>query len=188
MVVESSAVREPPPLMDLVREDLATYAFDLTEAGLWVTLAHRLRTWSDRSAPPALRRPVRLATAMVRVAADWLFGIRLPAEVDLGRRVRIWHHGCIRLAARAIGDDVHIRPNTTFGPARGAPDDARHWPLIGDGADIAVGATILGALRVGAQAFVGANSLVVEDVPDGAVALGVPARLLPRRAPPKSPP
>jgi serine O-acetyltransferase len=188
MVVVSSAVGERPPLLDLVREDLSTYAFDLTEAGLWVTIAHRLRTWSDSSAPLPLRPPVRLATAMLGVAADWLFGIRLPAEVELGRRVRIWHHGCIRLAARAIGDDVHIRPNTTFGPARGAPDEPMHWPVIGDGADIAAGATILGTLRVGTQAFVGANSLVVEDVPDGAVALGVPARLLPRRATTKSEP
>jgi serine O-acetyltransferase len=171
-----------PTLRQVLVEDLATYAFDLTEAGLWVTAAHRVRTWSERSLPAPLRSPVRVATAMVKGVADWLFGIRLPAEVELGRRVRIWHHGCIRLAARAIGDDVHIRPNTTFGPARGAPDEPRQWPIIGAEADIGAGTTILGALRVGTRAFVGANSLVLADVPDETVALGVPARLLPHRA------
>ena len=76
---------------------------------------------------------------------------------------------------------MHIRPNTTFGAARGAPDVPAQWPVVGDGADIGAGVTILGAVRVGTQAFVGANSLVVTDVPDRSVALGVPARLLPRR-------
>jgi len=161
-------------------EDLRTYRFDLTEAGLWVTAAHRVRAATAR-APAPLRLPVRAATALVDLAADRLFGIRLPAEVELGRRVRIWHHGCIRLAARAIGDDVHLRPNTTLGPARGAPDEPASWPTIGDGADIGAGATILGPLRVGTRAFVGANSLVLADVPDDTVALGVPARALPRR-------
>jgi len=178
-------VRDPDEraqtLGDALREDLSTYDHDLTEAGLWVTAAHRVRTWSARSAPAALRAPLRAATPAVLVAADWLFGIRLPAEVALGRRVRIWHHGCIRLAARSIGNDVHIRPNTTFGPQGGAPDVPEHWPVIGDDADIGAGATILGSVRVGTRAFIGANSLVLRDVPDRAVALGVPARLLPGR-------
>jgi serine O-acetyltransferase len=170
-----------PALWSLLFEDLTTYELDLTEVGLWVIAAHRVRTWSERRAPRPLRWALRAATAAVLGAADWAFGIRLPPAVVVGRRVRIWHHGNIRLLARAIGDDVHIRPNTTSGPARGAPDGPEHWPVIGDGADIGAGATILGALRVGKHAFVGANSLVLNDVPDQAAALGVPARLLPGR-------
>jgi len=128
-----------------------------------------------------LGTPLRAVAAAILSAADMLFGIKLPAEVTLGRRVRIWHHGCIRLAARVIGNDVHFRPNTTFGPARGMPDDPAHWPVIGDKADIGAGASILGNLRIGDDSFVGANSLVVNDVPAHSVVLGVPARQLPRR-------
>jgi serine O-acetyltransferase len=168
-------------LGSLLLEDLTTYELELAEPGLWVTAAHRVRSWSERRAPRPLRRAVRAATSAILGAADWLFGIWLPPEVSLGRRVRIWHHGHIRLRAREIGDDVHIRPNTTSGPARGAPDAPEHWPIIGAGADIGAGATILGAVRVGEHAFIGANSLVLDDVPDQATALGVPARLLPRR-------
>jgi serine O-acetyltransferase len=162
-------------------EDLETYEFDVTEPGLWVTAVHRVRAWSERTAPRALLPALRGVTSMLASTADWLFGIRVPPDVTLGRRVRIWHHGCMHLCARSIGDDVHIRPNTTFGALRGAPDVPEGWPVIGDGADIGAGVAILGAVRVGTQAFVGANSLVLADVPDGTVALGVPARHLPGR-------
>jgi serine O-acetyltransferase len=170
-----------PGLVSLLAEDLRTYDFNLMEVGFWVTAAHRVRGWADRLSRPALRVPIRGVASAVLSSADLFFGIRLPAEVTLGRRVRIWHHGCIRLAARTIGNDVHVRPNTTFGPARGAPDDPAHWPVIGDNADIGAGVSILGNVRVGNDAFVGANSLVVDDVPPSSAVLGVPARLLPRR-------
>lgn len=171
----------PPTLWETLVEDVCTYGHDIGEVGLWVTAAHRVRVASERSGPPALRPFVRAAAALVRVTADWIFGVQLPPEVELGRRVRIWHHGCVRLAARAIGDDVHVRPNTTLGPVPGAPDEPARWPVIGACVDIGAGASVLGEVHVGARAFVGANSLVLGDVPPGAVALGVPARLLPRR-------
>ena len=49
---------------------------------------------------------------------EWTCGISLPYTVRLGRRVRIWHHSGMILHARSIGDDVHIRQNTTFGVVR----------------------------------------------------------------------
>jgi len=173
---------EPQPgILALVAEDVRTYDRDFTEVGLWVTVAHRFRGWAAQVPVPLVGTAVRAATGSVMTAADWFFGIRLPADVQLGRRVRIWHHGCIRLGARAIGDDVHIRPNTTFGPAPGAPDEPAHRPVIGDKADIGAGASVLGPVAIGSQTFVGANSLVLIDVPAGGVVLGVPGRMLPKR-------
>ena len=69
-----------------------------------------------------------------------------------------------------------LRQNTTLGIAR--TDRLRDWPVIGDGADIGAGACILGLVEVGRGATVGANAVVLEDVPEGAVAVGVPARVL----------
>src|SRR5215831_14865889 len=140
-VAAESGVAGAQTLKAAILEDLETYEFDVTEPGLWVTAAHRVRAWNDSAAPRALRPALRGATSLLATGADWLFGIWMPPEVALGRRVRIWHHGCIRLAARAIGDDVHIRPNTTFGAARGAPDVPDEWPVVGDRADIGAGVT-----------------------------------------------
>jgi serine acetyltransferase len=88
--------------------------------------------------------------------------------------VRIWHHGCIVLSALSIGDDVHIRHNTTFGIARRSEIDKK--PRIGDRCDIGVGACILGDITVGDDCVIGANSVVLHDLPAGATAVGAPAR------------
>jgi serine O-acetyltransferase len=124
-----------------------------------------------------LQRAHRVAAT----AIDWIWGIRLPLHVELGRRVRVWHHGCVLLNARAIGDDVHLRHNTTFGPLRGTgpDDDPSQLPIIEKGADIGSGACVLGPVRVGEGAIVGANTVVLKNVPDGATILGVPGRVIP---------
>jgi serine O-acetyltransferase len=99
--------------------------------------------------------------------------------VKLGRRIRVWHQGGIHLAASSIGNDVHFRPNTHCGPTRESSNNPEEWPTIGDRADIGAGACVLGHVRVGAGAFVGANALITDDVPDGKLAIGVPGRVLP---------
>ena len=67
--------------------------------------------------PKVLRAPFSLAFRFLTRIIELIAGIHLPYTVRLGRRVRIWHHGGIVLHARSIGDDVHIRQNTTFGLA-----------------------------------------------------------------------
>jgi serine O-acetyltransferase len=96
--------------------------------------------------------------------------------------VRIWHHGGIVLGARAIGDDVHIRHNTTMGIlARQALDGK---PIVGNRVDVGVGACILGPVTVGDDSVIGANSVVLRDLPPGSVVMGVPARQAALRAEP----
>ena len=99
--------------------------------------------------------------------------------MPVGRRVRIWHHSGMVLHARSIGNDVHIRQNTTFGVAHRGQNEA--LPVIEDGADIGCNVCVLGNVRIGAGAVVGAGSVVLTDVPPGTVAVGVPARVLPAR-------
>jgi serine O-acetyltransferase len=126
--------------------------------------------------PRWLRAPLSASYKVAFVLSDWMFGIELPYTVKLGRRVRIWHHGGIVINARSIGDDVHIRHNTTLGIAR--RDALEELPIVGDRVDIGAGACILGAVTVGDDALIGANSVVVHDVPSGATVVGAPARIL----------
>jgi serine O-acetyltransferase len=106
---------------------------------------------------------------------EWTCGITLPYTVKLGRRVRIWHHGGMVLHAKSIGDDVHVRQNTTFGIAR--RDRLYELPTIEDRVDIGCGAVILGNITIGHDSVIGANAVVLKDVPPGALAVGVPAQI-----------
>ena len=77
-----------------------------------------------------------------------------------------------------IHPQVHIGPNCMIFQqvTLGMRNDQVPW--IGGHVDIGAGAKILGAVRVGDHARIGANSVVLDDVPDGATAVGIPARLI----------
>ena len=163
-------------LLELIAEDFRTHDSSVAEPGFWTVALHRLGNARMDVEKRWLRAPLSASYKVAFVLADWMFGIELPYTVKLGRRVRIWHHGGIVINARAIGNDVHIRHNTTLGIAR--RDALGQLPIIGDRVDIGAGACILGAVTVGDDALIGANSVVVRDVPKGATAVGAPARVI----------
>jgi serine O-acetyltransferase len=107
-----------------------------------------------------------------------LTGIELPCETRLGRRVRIDHFGDIIISGDAeIGDDVVIRNGVTIGLRH---TDIRGAPKIGNRVDIGAGAKILGPITIGDDVAIGANAVVITDVPPNSLAVGVPAKIKPR--------
>jgi serine O-acetyltransferase len=163
-------------LLALLREDLRTHDGDVFEQGFWAIAVHRFGNWRMRIRPRALRLPFSLAYKVLFKAVEWTCGITLPYTVQVGRRVRIWHHGSMILNARSIGSDVHIRQNTTFGVARRSA--LYRLPTIEDYCDIACGVVVLGDVTIGRGSVIGANAVVVHDVPPFSVAVGVPARVI----------
>jgi N-acetylglucosaminyl-diphospho-decaprenol L-rhamnosyltransferase len=161
-------------LLELLAEDFRTHDRDVLEPGFWAVALHRLGNARMGVRSKLLRAPLSAAYQVAFTGVSWLWGIDLSYDVKLGRRVRIWHHGGILLNARSIGDDVHIRHNTTLGIARRDHDAER--PIIGNGVDLGVGSCVLGAVTVGDGAVIGANSVVVSDVAPHATAVGAPAR------------
>lgn len=105
-----------------------------------------------------------------------LFAVVLPPSVKLGRDVVLGYSGLgIVIHARAqIGDRVVIGQNVTIGGKAPHPD----VPVIEDDVEIGAGACIIGPVRVGRGAVIGANAVVVKDVPAGAVVAGIPAKVL----------
>lgn len=168
-------------LWALLREDYRTHESRLFEQGFWAVALHRLGNARMSIRPKLLRAPFSMLYRMLYKWVEWTCGISLPYTVRLGRRVRIWHHGGMILHARSIGDDVHIRQNTTFGVAR--LNHNFELPIIEDRADIGCGAVLLGAITLGHDCKIGANAVVLKDVPPFALAVGVPARLILRDPP-----
>jgi len=161
-------------LFTLIMEDYRTHDSDFFEPGLWAVVLHRLGNARMGIRFKLLRAPLTVFYRIMFRSMDWFWGINLPYNTRLGRRVRIWHHGGIWLGARSIGDDVHIRHNTTFGVLNRSDLDAK--PIIGNRVDVGLGACILGAITVGDDCVIGPNSVVIRDLPTGSVVMGVPAR------------
>lgn len=165
-------------LLELIREDLATHDGDWLSQGFWALAVHRFGNWRMDVEPRVARAPLSLVYRALNKLVEWNCGIKLSYTVRVGRRVRIWHFGGLVLGARAIGDDVHIRHNTTLGVVRRG-DPRKMKPLIGDRVDIGTGAVIAGPVTIGHDSVVGANAVVLEDVPPRSLAVGVPARIIP---------
>lgn len=105
-----------------------------------------------------------------------LFSVVLPPSVKVGKSVVFGYSGLgIVVHGRCcIGDRVQIGPNVTIGGRSGIYD----VPVIEDDVLIGAGARVLGAVRLRRGCRIGANAVVLSDVPEGATALGVPARVL----------
>ena len=178
------ATNQNPPgigLLALLREDLETHENDPLMQGFWAVAVHRFGNWRMGITPSILRLPFSLLYKILYKIVEWTCGISLAYTVKVGRRVRIWHHGGMILGALSIGDDVHVRQNTTFGVARRG--DGR-WlkPTIGPRCDIGAGAVIVGGITVGHDSAIGANAVVLKDVPPRSVAVGIPAKVIRTRA------
>lgn len=125
-------------------------------------LLHRLRV-------PVLPKAIYALNRVV-------FGVVLPASATLGKRVVLGYMGLgtVIHARAVIGDQVVIGPNVTIGGRSGLRD----VPIIEDDVFIGAGARILGPVRVGRGAVIGANAVVIKDVPENAVVAGIPAKIL----------
>ncbi len=134
-------------------------------------IAHRM--WRE----PGLRLPARLVSQFVR----FLTGIEIHPAAQLGRRLFIDHGmGVVVGETAMVGDDVVLFHGSTLG-GKSMKRGKRH-PTLGDGVVVGAGAKILGPVWIGDGARIGANAVVVHDVPARAVAVGVPAVIHP--APP----
>ncbi|MBW8823069.1 MAG: serine O-acetyltransferase, partial [Xanthomonadales bacterium] len=103
-------------------------------------------------------------------------GVEIHPAARIGRRCVIDHGMGVVIGETAeIGDDVLIYHGVTLGGTANAP--VKRHPSVGDRVLIGAGAKILGPLTIGNDARIGANAVVVTDVPDRGVAVGVPARI-----------
>ena len=104
-------------------------------------------------------------------------GIDIPLSTHIGSGFYIGHFGGIVVNGRSqIGDNVNLSPGVILG--RSNRGDNKGFPVICNNVYIGPGVKIVGAVRIGNNVAIGANSVVVKDIPDNAVAAGVPAKVL----------
>lgn len=129
-------------------------------------LAHRM--WRE----PGLKVPARLLSQVVRAAT----GVEIHPGARIGRRLFIDHGMGVVIGETAeVGDDVVLFHGATLG-GKAMRRGKRH-PTVGDRVVVGAGAKVLGPVWIGDGAQIGANAVVIADVPPGSVAVGVPARV-----------
>lgn len=149
----------------------AEWAALLRHGGFRATVVHRIAYWAHRNhvrGIPTLLHELNLA----------VHGIEMTPSIPIGAGLYMPHSTGSVVTARSIGANVELQGGITIGQRR---DDG--FPSLADGVQIACGARVLGPVTVGTGATVGANAVVIKDVPAGALAVGVPARIIERGAP-----
>jgi serine O-acetyltransferase len=166
-------------LFENLREDWRTHGRSLFRQGLWVMAVYRFGRWRYAIRWRWLRMPFSLLYKVLNAFSEILTGIELPCEVTLGRRFRIDHFGGIIISGDAVfGDDCVIRNGVTVGLK---DTGHRGAPILGNRVDIGAGAKILGPIHIGDNVSIGANAVVLSSVPCHSIAVGIPARVLPRK-------
>ena len=167
-------------LIALLREDLMAArsqdpaATSTAEVGLLYSGVHAL--WAHRISHVLWQRPQLKGIArLLAQAMRALTGIGIHPGATIGRRLFIDHGTGVVIGETAvIGDDVVIYQGVTLGGR--ALDQAKRHPSIGNRVMLGSGAKILGPVAVGDDSAVGANAVVVTDVPKDAIAVGIPAQ------------
>ena len=166
-----------PGLWALIREDHAANGHDWTRPGFRTLAVYRFGAWRMSVRSKVLRMPLSFVHHRLFRFCRNRYGIELPHTATIGRRLVIEHqHGIVIHGNVRMGDDCIIRQGVTLGNKTMArPLDA---PRLGNRVNVGAGAKVLGAVSVGDDAQIGANAVVVKDVPAGATAVGIPARLI----------
>jgi serine O-acetyltransferase len=182
-----------------IRDDLDRYVFALSQQGvtgplvpfrvgllsqgLWATTAYRLNHYvRNRLHPRLLVMAAAVPAFVFKRIVIALTGIDIDSNAHIGPGLMIPHGGHIVMGAVRVGRNCYIAQGVTLGQSTlDDPQSRPDVPTLGNRVWVGPGAVIAGDVTVGDDAVVGANSLLVRDVPPRGVVLGVPTRLVSRR-------
>lgn len=133
--------------------------------------------WIHRLSNKLWRNNFKLIARLFSTFSRWLTGVEIHPGATLGRRFFIDHGMGIVIGETAeIGNDVTIYHGVTLGGV--SWNGGKRHPTLEDNVVIGAGAQVLGPITIGKGGKVGSNSVVVKDLPAGATAVGIPARIV----------
>jgi serine O-acetyltransferase len=165
-----------------LREDIAVvFERDPAARSTWEVLTcypglHAL-VWHRVATNPLWRAGLRWLARWLAHCSRFLTGIEIHPGATIGRRVFIDHGmGIVVGETAVIGDDCTLYHGVTLGGT--SWNKGKRHPTLARGVVIGAGAKVLGPVLVGDGAKIGSNAVVVRDVPPGATAVGIPARIV----------
>ncbi|ODN65412.1 serine O-acetyltransferase [Methylophaga muralis] len=164
-------------MFENIKQDWKANSKSINHAGFRTLLVYRFGQWRMTIKNKFLRAPMGFLYRQMEKHVRFKYGIELPYTVALGNNITFEHqHGIVIHGQAKIGDGCIIRQGVTIGnKSLEAPFDA---PSIGAYVNIGAGAKILGKVQIGDHAAIGANAVVTSDIPDYAVAVGIPAKVI----------
>jgi serine O-acetyltransferase len=121
-------------------------------------------------------RPLSIVLTWLNVI---LFGIECTARCSIGPGLLLPHTSGTVIGANLIGNNATIFQGVTLGALIADFDfDPTKRPTIGDDVTVGAGAKVLGGVHVASRATIGANAVVLMSIPEGAVAVGIPAKII----------
>lgn len=134
--------------------------------------------WIHRASHGLWNLGLKWVARLLSMLARFITGIEIHPGAKIGRRVFLDHGlGIVIGETTEIGDDCTIYQGVTLGGTSLYKGVKRH-PTLGKGVVISAGAKVLGGFTVGDGARVGSNAVVLKEIPAGATAVGIPARIL----------
>jgi serine O-acetyltransferase len=163
-----------PPIWKQLKADFERHGSSLRNPAFWLVAYYRFGRWAHGLPQPA-RKAAGAAYGAMLIASEFVLGTTIHRETQIGEGFHVVHADGIRISPDAVlGKRVGVMQGVTIGHTV----DRVGAPTIGDDVFIGAGARILGPVKVGDRARIAANSLVVNDVPADATAIGVPAKIL----------
>jgi len=160
-------------------EDLRAYREGPLALGFWALQVYRFGHLRYRFQSKLIRIPLGIIHLVLEKLAEIVCGVTIGVSAKIGRRLIIEHSGGIVVhGSTEIGDDCIIRQGVTLGNQR--LDDPLGAPKLGHRVNVGAGAKVLGRIVIGNNVDIGANAVVITDVPDNSIAVGIPARILPK--------
>lgn len=150
----------------------------LLTQGIWSIIIYRAGSWCHNHKEKHfwIRWALPFLTILQKLV-EITTGIVLPFTAKIGKGIYIGHFGGIILGPQTVmGEYCNISQGVTIGQAgRGGK---QYTPVIGSRVYIAPGAKIFGGIKIGDDVAIGANAVVSIDLPDNAVAVGIPAKII----------
>jgi serine O-acetyltransferase len=138
--------------------------------------------WGHRISHWLWNRGARVAARVFAELTRILTGVEIHPGAILGSGLFIDHATGVVIGETAeVGDDVTIYHGVTLGGS--GNDTGKRHPTIGDRVIIGAGAKVLGAIKIGDDSRIGANAVVVKEVPSSSVVVGVPGQIISRAGP-----